>query len=272
MDNKMTIILVVAAVVAIAALVFVMKGAGVPPTGQEQIPSGGAYTTEDMTQMRMDANSSSLAILEGIIAGTGDNYTRERAVIAYADIALRTGNGEDALNFLKGVAYNEQNDEVRTSAYTNYYWLKEGMGKGAQSEMDVEVSGDLLTGNNITILVTAFTNRSATDPAKISCGAQDLAEHNVTTGGAPGVGVIVNDSTSGIGAFAKAQVLPPDMLRRDLSVGVPVSVPFTVNLKESGQTLVKCRVEVRHDRLDYDELEEWVYLDIGPENGTYTIR
>jgi len=271
MDKKMTIILVVAAVVAIAALVFVMNWAQAPPSGEQQFPSGQA-TTEDITQMRMDANSSSLAMLEGIIAGPGDNYTRERAVIAYADIALRTGNGEDALNFLKGVAYNEQNDEVRTSAYTNYYWLKEGMGKGAQSEMGVEVSGDLMAGNNITILVTALTSREATDPAKISCGAQSLENQSFSSGSQPGESVTLGGSTSGRGAFAHAQVLSPDMLRRDLSVGVSVSVPFTVNLKESGQTLVKCRVEVRHDRLDYDELEKWVYLDIGAESGTYSIR
>jgi len=271
MDKKMTIILVVAAVVAIAALVMVMQGAQPPPSGEQQIPSGQA-TTEDITQMRMDANSSSLALLESIIAGTGDNYTRERAVIAYADIALRTGNGEDALNFLKGVAYNEENDEVRTSAYTNYYWLKEGMGKGAQSEMDLEVSGELLTGNNITILVTASTTRQATDPAKISCGGQSPDAPSYSGGAQPGESVTLGGSTSGPGAFAHAQVQSPDLVRRDLSVGVPIDVPFTVYLKESGQTLVKCRVEVRHDRLDYDELEKWVYLDIGPENGTYTIR
>ena len=272
MDKKMTIVLVVAAVVAVAVLVFVMNAPGAPPSGQEQIPSAVGFTTENITSMRMEMDPNSLPTLEGIISGTGDNYTRERAVIAYADIALRTGNGEDALGFLKGVAYNEQNDEVRTSAYTNYYWLKEGMGKGAESEMHVEVSGDLLTGNNITILVTAFTNRSATDPAKISCGAQSLEEHSFSGGANPGEGFIVNDSTSGKGAYANAQVLAPDMLRKDLSPGVPVDTPFKVYLKQSGQTVVKCKVEVRHDRLDYDELEEWVYLDIGAENGTYSIR
>ena len=269
MDKK---IIIVVAVVLVAIGIFMMLPKGVPPSGEEGVPSGQAFTTENITSMRMGMDPNSLPILEGIISGTGDNYTRERAVIAYADISLRTGNGEHALSFLKGVAYDEENDEVRTSAYTNYYWLKDGMGKEPESGMDLEVSGDLLTGINITILVTAFTNRSATDPAKISCGAQDLEEHNLTTGGAPGVGVIVNDSTSGKGAFAKAQVLSPDMVRRDLSIGVPVDVPFTVYLKESGQTVVKCRVQVRHDRLDYDELEKWVYLDIGPGNGTYSIR
>ena len=128
----------------------------------------------------------------------------------------------------------------------------------------------LRTGNNITVLVTVYSPRPTTDPAIVACGGVDPARHNVTTGGGPGVGVIMNSSISGEGAFAHAWVLSPDLVRENITA-MPVTVPFTVYLRESGTTIVKCRLQAQYDRLDYDKLERWIYLDVGPESGTYNI-
>lgn len=263
---KIKYIIIAVAVVFLLAIgaFFLLQGKG--PSAPTEM-----NTPEDISAVHMAMDPTSLPGLEAVIKGDGDNYTRERAVITYADIAFRSGNGEQAMGFLKGVAYDEQNDEVRTSAYANYYWLKEAMDVPSDSSMEVAVSGDLKTGNNITVLVTVSGSRPTTDFAEISCGGVDLGNHSVTTGGSPDTGVVLNTSTAGSGAFSKAWVLPPDMVRKNITE-MPLTVPFTVYLRESGQSLVKCRLEARYDRLDYDELEKDILLDIGPASGTYEIK
>jgi hypothetical protein len=275
MDTKLLIIAV--AVVLVVVGVFVLLQGKPVPAGPAAPTSPNASATptkmetpEDITAVHMAMDPNSLPGLEAVITGNGDNYTRERAVIAYADIALRTGNGQRAMDFLKNVAYVEQNQEVSSSAYANYYWLKSGMGIGPNATMGVSVSGSLKTGNNITVLVTVYSPRPASHLAKVSCGGVDTEPHNVTTGGGPDVGVVMNSSISGAGAFAHAWVLSPDTVKENITA-MPVTVPFTVYLRESGKTIVKCHLEARYDRLDYDELEQWVYLDVGPDSGTYNI-
>lgn len=259
MDKKMIIAVFLVALIALGAFLFL----------QQKAPSE-IKSPEDVSAVHLLMDPKSLPSLEEVINGTGDNYTRERALITYADIALRSGNGTHAMEFLKGVVYNEQNDEVLSSAYANYYWLKDEMGIAPNATMNVSVSGNLKTGNNITVLLTVYSPRPTTDLAKVSCGAVDIEDHDVTTGGSPGTGVIYNDSISGEGVFAHAWVLAPDMVKANITQ-IPIVVPFTVYLREDGKTIVKCRTQARYDRLDYDLLEEDIYLDISASGGNYTI-
>jgi len=257
MDKKLIIAAAVVVILVAAAFLVLQQ-----PTGGQQ---AGNATLAHVDELHMGMNASSLDELEAVIRGSGDNYTRERAVSDYADIALQTGNGERALAFLKAVAYDEANDDVRTSAYSNYYLLQDELGKKPETSLDVKVLGDIKPGNNITVVLTILSTRGS-NTSSVVLWPSELQDRNYSLGGGNFV-----DVNTGKGAFAQAEVTPSTRLRTYIPANISMEMPYTVYLKGAGQTILKAMVEVRYDRLDYDWVEKDIFLDVGPSGGNYTI-
>jgi len=256
MDKKLIIGAVVVVLVVLGAFILLQKPAAGAEAGLVQVG-----------ELHMQMDSSSLSELEKIIHSNADNYTRERALTSYADVALRTGNGEQALVLLRELAYNETNDDVRTSAYTNYYWLKEEMGKGPDTTMDVQVRGDIKPGNNITVVVT-LANTRGSNLTTLILWPSPLDDVSISNDGSN-----IVDVNTGKGAYAQAHVTPSTRLSLELQPNVSQEIEYTVYLKGPGQTVLKAAAEVRYaeDRLDYDQLEKDIFLDVGSSEGNYTI-
>jgi hypothetical protein len=272
MDKK--IIIGALALVIIIAAVFMVsaqpKGGGAPAAanGTGNPASTGAInaTLAHVEDLHMGMDSRSLAELEGIIKSDADNYTRERAVCVYSDIAFRSSNPDRALSFLKDVAAGEQNTEVRTSAYENYNWLKNVSHIGPQTTMDVRVIGDIKPGNNITVVLVILSTRGSEIPADIGMQATSLKEQNVTVGG-----TTIVDANAGKGALTNLILEPSSRLRRVVPANLSVEVPYTVSISRAGQAFLKARVDMRYDLLDSDTVEKGIFLDVGPGSGNYTI-
>jgi hypothetical protein len=266
MDKK--IIIGALALVILIAAVFVVfiqpkGGADTNATGIHPIPLNATLAHVEDLHMGMD--SQSMAELESIIKSDADNYTRERAVSVYSDIASRSDPGR-ALSFLKSVAASEQNDDVRTSAYANYNWLKNVSHIGPQTTMDVHVIGDIKPGNNITLVLSILSTRGSDIPADIGMAATSLKDQNVS-----GAGSIIVDANAGKGALTNLVIEPSSRLRRVIPANVSVEVPYTVTISKAGQAFLKARVDMRYDLTDFETVEKDIFLDVGASGGNYTI-
>jgi hypothetical protein len=262
MNKKLIIIGVVLLVVIIAVAAFFYVTVIGPRTA----------TLSHVDDLHMQMSASSLGELEAIIQNNADPYTRERAVNVYTDIALRSQNSKRALAFLKGLAPDEKDDNVRTSAYNNYYFIKEGAGIPPETTMDVQVLGDIKPGKNITVVLSVTSSRGS-NLSFVGMQSRTLQEGTPIASTAPeGSMINIVDANTGKGALTNVLLDPSYRIRKPLPANVTVEYPYTVTIKGPGKVVLQSIVEVRYDMLDYDTVKKDIFLDIGSNSGTYTIR
>lgn len=262
MNKKLIIIGVILLVVVIAAAGFLYMTIIGPQT----------TTLSHVDDLQMQMSASSLGELEAIIKNNADPYTRERAVNVYTDIALRSQNSKRALAFLKGLASDEKDDDVRTSAYGNYYLIKEEAGIPPETTMDVRVLGDIRPGNNFTVVLSVTSSRGS-DLSFVGLQARTLQEGTPLASTAPeGSMINIIDANTGKGALTNVVITPSYRIRRPLPANMTVDYPYTVSIRGPGKVVLQSIVEVRYDRLDYDTITKEIFLDVGSTGGTYTIR
>jgi hypothetical protein len=74
---------------------------------------------EYLESMRLDPPNDYIDELVSIVKENEDPYVRERAVFTLVDIAIEGNETEEIVDFLKELAMNETDDNVRTAAYAN---------------------------------------------------------------------------------------------------------------------------------------------------------
>jgi len=235
MNKKLIIIGVVLLVVLIAVAAFFYVTVIGPRTA----------TLSHVDDLHMQMSASSLGELEAIIQNNADPYTRERAVNVYTDIALRSQNSTRALAFLKGLAPDEKDDDVRTSAYTNYYFIKEEAGIPPETTMGVQVLGDIKPGKNITVVLSVTSSRGS-NLSFVGMQARTLQEETPLASTAS-EGSIINivDANTGKGALTNVFITPSYRIRRPLPANVTVEYPYTISIKGPGKVMLQSIVEVR---------------------------
>src|SRR4030042_7165878 len=72
-----------------------------------------------LESMQVDPPSDYIDKLVSIVKDDDDPYIRERAVFTLVDIAVAGNETEKIVDFLKDLAMNELDDNVRTAAYAN---------------------------------------------------------------------------------------------------------------------------------------------------------
>jgi hypothetical protein len=257
MNKKLIIIGVVLLVVIIAVAAFFYVTVIGPRTA----------TLSHVDDLHMQMSASSLGELEAIIQNNADPYTRERAINVYTDIALRSQNQKRALAFLKGLASDEKNDDVRTSAYTNYYFIKEEAAIPPETTVDIRMTGDTKSGSTITVvlIVTSLRGSTKSTVGMVARPLQEVAmtsDYNTTEFGA----------NTGKGALTNVVLTPSIPIQRPLPANMTVEFPYTVTLKAPGKVVLETSVKVQYnDRVDYDLISKKIFLDVGSNSGTYLI-
>jgi hypothetical protein len=223
-------------------------------------------TLSHVDDLHMQMSASNLGELEAIIQNNADPYTRERAINVYSDIALRSQNQKRALAFLKALAPGEKNDDVRTSAYTNYYYIKEEAGIPPETTMDVRVTGDIKSGSTITVVLSVTSLRGSTR-STVMMDAQPLQEPMITESATADT-----NANTGKGTLTNVVLTPSTPIQRPLPANVTVEFPYTVTIKAPGKVVLDTTVKVPYNnRLDYDMIMKKIYLDAGSNSGTYAI-
>ncbi len=260
MDKKYLVIGVVAGLLVLgaAAAYYVMIYA----------PNNASPAHVEDLHMKMSA--SSLGELEAIVRGSAAPYTRERAVIVYSDIAERSDNTARAMAFLKGVAQAEKDGDVRTAAYTSYYWLKDTAGIQPDTQVETRVIGDIRPGSNITVLLTVKSLRGST-LSTVGLQARNLQETGSAAADPGTTSMTVVDANTGKGALTNVVLTPSHRIRRPLPANVSVEFPYTVTIKAPGKVVLEAVIEARYDLVDYDRVKKEIFLDVGTGGGSYVI-
>lgn len=202
-------------------------------------------STQTVGDLHRSMNAEDLPRLVAIIEGSGDDYTREQAVFVYADIARQNGKGKEAMDFFKKVAYEEQNDEVRTAAYANYYLLRQD--EPPLLTLNVTVEGEIRSGRTITITAIIRSEKGYPEASVYLQAENPETELNTIA------------------------VLGPDRISTPITEGTPLNVPFTVSLLREGDAILRLRAKSVLDRLEYEEVDRTVYLSISNQGGSYQV-
>jgi hypothetical protein len=233
--------IVLAALICVVVLAAVLAILLWPSGGKEEAKTiDPAYISEIHTRL----DPKDIPELKQIIESHPDAYTRERAVFALADIAIRNNVTEDVIDFLKGVAYNEENDQVMSAAYSNLYLIRQSHPLETRGDLALRVEGEIKEGNTVTVVASAS---STVDVDEAALGVKRIAP--------AGIGLDGSNADNPVGISLRA--------------GEPQDVPFTIQLGREGKYLILCVLKLSFDRVDYQTIEKGIYLTVGKTGGSF---
>lgn len=198
-------------------------------------------------EIHIDLNPTDIPKLKDIIKTHPDNYVRERAIFVLADIAIKNNVTEDVIDFLKEIAYNEENDDVRTAAYANIYLIRESYPLAIKGDLNIQVLGEIRKGENITIVASAS---STVDVTEAIVGVKRVAN-------------LGGNETQGI----MLTVVSRNPVRFPLNAGESKEITFKIFLAEEGEYMIFCELQLNFDRIDYQTIEKKIHLTIGKTEG-----
>ena len=239
--------IVLAALISVVVLATVLSILLWPSGGEEKAKVIDPAYISDI-HLRLDP--ADIPELKQIIESHPDSYTRERAVFVLTDIAIRKDVTDDAIDFLKGIAYNEENDVVRSAAYSNLDLIREFYPLETRGDLALRVEGEIREGNTITVVATAS---STVDVDEAAVGVKRLAEFGA-------------EETTGIQLDTSSHRNPT---RLSLRAGESEDVPFTVQLGKEGKYLILWVLKLSFDRVDYQVIEKGIYLTVGKTGGSF---
>ncbi|MBO8182741.1 MAG: hypothetical protein H0Z28_08115 [Archaeoglobus sp.] len=173
--------------------------------------------------------------LKEIIESDADSAAKEDAIIGMAELSIAFNDTERVISYLKEIAYNEENDTVRTAAYAAIDLIRDYK-PIILGDMVVDVEGELKPGvkSVIVVKVTAFSD------------------------------------VTGTVSFAR---LPKDFevsnpyYKLDLDAGEEKEFRFEFTPKQSGEYAVTIVSHLSTDRVDYYELRQKLLLKIEEDGG-----
>ncbi len=170
-----------------------------------------------------------------------DPYIRERAIFTLTNIAIRKHETGDIIDFLKEVAINEKEDNVRTAAYANIDLIRDIYPLEKKGHLDISISGDIKKNTNISLI------------AKISSK------------------VDIKKAVIGIDRLhINIDPLSPIHHEVDLKANEPKEVQFYLHLKETGEYEIPVTLMLSFDRIDYEMITDEIQINVGEFEGSFT--
>lgn len=189
--------------------------------------------------------------LMNIIRAHPDDRIRERGIFILADIAIRSNRSEEVIDFLKQIAYEEKDDEVRTAAYVNIYLIREYYPLKLTGTLDIKVEGKVEKGKNITLI---FSISSSKDVLEARTGIKKVV-------------TIVDQRKVPLSKL----LISENPMTFSLKANETKEVTFTLRLPEEDEYLIYCFLTLDLDRVDYLTIEKYVYLKAREGGGSYAV-
>jgi hypothetical protein len=195
----------------------------------------------------MNQEQGSIGELKRIIETDPDNHTRERAIFVLSDIEIKKNVTTETIDFLKGIAYQEENDAVRTAAYANLARIRERYPFEPDSALEVLVKGDVRKGSTITILFNVKTTQRLDANAWIKL--TDLK----------------NDTSDGI-------ILKDEIpVRFSIDKGEAKEIPFNIYIQREGEYLILAALKLNLDKVDSRTIKKAIFLNVKSNSGSFNI-
>jgi hypothetical protein len=220
--------------IALAFSVFTMYHPSEDP-GETALP-------KEFEEMELNPPPDYIDVLEDRIRRDPDPYVRERGIATLTSIAIRRNETDQIIPFLKELAYNEDDDEVRTAAYANIGLIRLYHPLPSRGTLTISIDGHIAKGKNITVVATVTPT------------------------------VDVPDATIGISRFDTGLYPATEpVIRTSLQARVPKEFRFGITLNEAGSYEVPVAALLSWDRVDSEYLEKAIILTVTESNGTSTI-
>jgi hypothetical protein len=215
--------------------------------------SNSKVTVDYVETIHTHLDPKDISELENIARGSSDNYTRETAVFALTDIAIKNNVTEDVIPFLKDIFLNDKNDDVKTAAYSNLYLIKECYPTESKADMNFQVEGVIKKGANITLTTIVSSTVNATK-------------------GLVGVKSITNLSGGITGGMTLDPECKPVIRVPFLEAGAERISSFKFNIVQTGDFLVCFQLQIDFNVIDYQILEKTIHFTVGANDGNFTVE
>lgn len=198
-------------------------------------------------EIQMNQDQKSIGELKKIIETDPDNHTRERAIFVLSNIEIKKNVTAETIDFLKGIAYNEENDAVRTAAYANLARIREKYPFEPDDALEVRVKGDVRKGSTITVYFNVKTTQKLDANAWIK-----LTDFR-------------NDTARGIILKDKIPV------RFSIDKGETREIPFNIYIQREGEYLILAALKLNLDKVDSRTIKKAIFLKVESNSGSFNI-
>ena len=223
-------------VIAMLAVVVVVLAVALPlALGSEEVD------VEYLESMRLDPPENYIDKLMSIVQDNDDPYVRERAVFTLVDIAVGGNETEEIIDFLKVLAMDEKEDNVRTAAYANIDLIRDLFPPEKTGSLELYLSGNIGKGSEVALV------------AEVS-STIDLEEEAI-------LGII--SLPDGI------ELLSPGVLKLELKANVSKEVGFNLRLIQTGEYIITVALKLSFDRIDYEEVHKDIHLTVNESDGEF---
>jgi len=238
-----TIAVAIAAIVAVVALVV--------PGGEEPEEADGDITEERteslgsqyLEDMQLDPPDDYIGQLKDVISTGTDQYIRERGIFTLTDIAIREGDTGEIIDFLKDVAMNESDENVRTAAYANVDLIRQAHPLPERGVLEVSISGEIKKESMITLIASISATIDVSDAI---VGIQRLHQDIVP---------ISSPATN-----------------MNLQAGEKQTFECELKLNGTGEYSIPVMLMLSFDRLDYEAITREVVLTVNEADGEYEVN
>lgn len=197
---------------------------------------------ESLEAMQLNPAEDYIETLAQIILNDPDPYVRERGIFTLTDIALREGDTEGIVDFLKEIADNEVHDDVRSAAYANIDLIRKNIPLPATGSLELSVSGDISKDSTISIIAVVTCNTEVSDAV---VGIEKL-HHDI-------------------------EPLSFPVINIDIQPEEPVTVEYELKLNGTGDYRIPVSLLLSFDRIDSEKIQHEVRLTVNETNGEYSI-
>jgi len=208
--------------------------------------------SEYVDRLHLTMDPGSIPVLMEIIRQSPDNEVRERAMYVLTDIALNANTTEETAQLLKDIALSEEDDDVRTAAYTNLYHIRSVYPPESRGMLEVRIQGNLREGSRVTLIATVS---STVDVQNALTGIQKIADRETPHTD----GITLNTSH-------------PMPLKISLKAGVPQEIPFSLDIHTKGLYKIVYVLMLQFDRIDSTRVTKEILIDVGKDSGKYSVE
>ena len=197
---------------------------------------------EYLESVQLNPTGNYIQDLESIVKNdNADPYIRERAIFTLTDISISRNETDKIIGFLSGIAMDETDDNIRTSAYANLDLIREAFPLEKRVFLNVSISGKIKKDSIINI----SANLMSKGDGEAIVGFRQLDQNIVP--------------------------LTQPFYKVNLKADAPNEFKFQLHITKAGKYVLPFSARISFDRIDYEEINKEIYLDVGEQNGNFEI-
>ena len=199
-------------------------------------------TVEYLEEMQLNPTDNYIEELENIILNDSDPYVRERGIFTLTDIALREGDTDQIVDFLKEIAYDDEDENVRTAAYANVDLIRKVHPLPQRGSLQLSIAGEIEKGSTISLIANIASS------------------------------INVNDAIVGIEKLHKdIECLSSPITNVKLQANESKTFECELKLNETGTYVLPVTLMLSFDRVDSETIQQEIHLTVTETDGEYYV-